>query len=259
LGSTAAVDLCDIVVMWFEFAYLGSLSKTVPAAWLLAAAGVPFVDRLFHEVSSQKQSAVDVLTKWAHQLVSRTDVSVSGGVITKEVLATVFGVSTNLLKDFPDGVLCELENRLSAMATEALPWHVSVHPRDECFDALSKWLRGGWASEMPDIAASRVLPRVKPVSLSDLLEFEKAAKTFLALDLRRLILEVGDVGEALFAVKLMSQCNVIPGQWLWSGDGNASVDPDSPLCWVSLGERCSLMWFTRVVVSNALLFFALCV
>jgi hypothetical protein len=76
--------------------------------------------------------------------------------------------------------------------------------RTQCFDDLGVWLRSGWKSLPPwKIGSLQRLSSVEPkVSLAALHQYEDRVGMILPLDLRRLLLEVGDVGTALFGVPL---------------------------------------------------------
>lgn len=186
---------CKTLVTWFEFAYMGTVAASVPAAWILAVASVPFSAAWCEGAAgSSAGRAVDVLHRWA-----------AGGT-----LQAAFGTLPDTLDDRS---ALALETWLAWFANDR-DWFTGA-ARDKCFRDLCGRLRA----------------HVNPVSAYALLRFEDRVGTMLAPDIRRLLLEVGDVGEALFALKLLDGSQVIPGKWAWkeSADG---VDLDQPLTWV---------------------------
>jgi hypothetical protein len=231
------------VVHWLEFAYLGNLSTFAPASWILAAASVPFSKALRDAVLLVSGvRALDVLETWTRvwlsvEVTGHTDHTDHTDHMTlRDAVASAFHVSVDLLAALDENVLRVLETWLTGAAREycasdaSRSWYQSSEARDRCFDALGLWMRGEWACAMPGTHASRIMPFVKPVPLVDLLRFEDAIGVSLPFDLRRFLLEVGDAGEALFAVKLLDAANVPGGYWRWTSrvDFRDEQDPGLP-------------------------------
>jgi hypothetical protein len=205
-GAGASQDVADTLARWLEFAHLGCMPEGAPAAWVLAAAGTPFVASVFTDVAAC--TAARVVQAWPRVAPSR-DVDHRDAIAAALSLERPWSTA-----DVPDDAVRALALWLSLRAAEEAGifwWRAPL--RDACFDGLSEWLRTQWTAAQPGTAAARCLPTVTRVGLGALRALEERTGVSLPLDLRRLLLEVGDVGEALFSLKLMDPANVVPGQW----------------------------------------------
>jgi hypothetical protein len=57
-------------------------------------------------------------------------------------------------------------------------------------------------------------------------KMEAEAGIRLPPDLRRLLLEIGDVGQAIFSVPLLHVRAVCKGDWLWTSGGSITLTDD---------------------------------
>lgn len=108
------------------------------------------------------------------------------------------------------------------IASQVLPWwdwHVSGQ-RDAAFQGIVQWFREGWwrDSLIPPLCRFRFLKGVTPV-------WPSALPRRFPVDLARLVLEVGDIGEALFFGPLLD-APFYPGEWRWTE--RTTVDADLP-------------------------------
>jgi hypothetical protein len=217
-------DLVD----WFEFSYLGNScrlrSPPVPWTWLWALIGLPIVR------VSEPLPAWSVLTCWATSFMAIA----SDTRHTEErrgALAHVFQVAVDFIPHDPVVV----NKAVMWLAVLAREWGCfsedkwSDERRTQCFDDLGVWLRSGWKSLPPwKIGSLQRLSSVEPkVSLAALHQYEDRVGMILPLDLRRLLLEVGDVGTALFGVPLLWKEALLAGPWL-----NPSEEPFTELKFV---------------------------
>ncbi len=92
-------------------------------------------------------------------------------------------------------------------------WFSEADHRDRSFEALEHWLR----DEAPSKSRQFVpLKSVRPVTVADVCLAELEMSVELPWDLRRLLLEFGDVGQAFFADSLLTKRRYTSGMWKWS-------------------------------------------
>jgi len=98
-------------------------------------------------------------------------------------------------------------------------------PRDVYFDALKQWLGGGWETCPHANPRLRHLRGLVPKTADEVESMEAEFGGRFPVDLRRTLLEVGDVGPALFREPL-SALQVHPGEWRWTASHECSLGAD---------------------------------
>lgn len=112
-------------------------------------------------------------------------------------------------------------------------WYLSKDGRDADFAALLAWQLGGWEDNDNNCDAdTRRLRHVRPVCIEDVLSYEATLGMRLPADFRRALLEIGDIGGAMFRRDLLKPfVGKSPrfGWWPWrmsSMLGPVRVDDD---------------------------------
>lgn len=181
-GTSEALSTAHArVLQWLAFRNLGCVQKDTPASWVFAAAGAP-LDRV---IASSDLTVLELLTQWRDQR-------------SHGMAAVVTGAFPGASTDGWAESLAALDVRLCSM-TEMLTWPewFMGSSRDHCFSVLGWWLREGWKTRQNALNL-RHLMTLQPTSLDTLEAYERHVNATLPLDLRRVLLEVGDVGMALF-------------------------------------------------------------
>jgi hypothetical protein len=206
-GLDLTTALSGQLTDWVEFSHFGTVKPDTPAAYLLAWLDAPYRHDL--AVAIWSRSAQEVIDEWGR--------AASLASLPEERLAQALGVERAL-----ESLGTECCEPLARWLTDAgfemanVKWD-SSEARDVAFDALGAWLRGGWRWSDRQSRQLRALVGVTPVLWRKLYEFEEKARVALPADLRRLLLEVGDVGQALFGSPFLTVANVTDGleSWQW--------------------------------------------
>lgn len=211
----------DCLRAWLAFAHLGCVTPTTPGCWVFALERVPFVPAL----AQCPVKAMDIIQSWRE----------SGFASADDVIPFVMSrchVTRDALRDWDcHPVVGNVCSRLCTMV-EVVPVASRYFSgrRDACFAVLKEWLQGGWARVEPHSARLSQLTGVQRVPLHKVLELETATGVQLPVDLRRVLLEVGDVGLALFGQSIM---NVHPAwvrlatrPWLYDGPQTTVKEED---------------------------------
>jgi hypothetical protein len=196
-GGELADTVAVVVTEWLKFVHFGCLEVASPA-WLLAWAGHPYnaADVALLETSPSLQVW---LRRW-HAGVSLCDIC----PVT-----------------LSDPIVRHVQAWLRDMSAEVLPWEAwyCEGGREAAFAALAAWLGGGYRVNPYLIERMQELQNVQRVPLVDLLAAEARVWGRLPFDLRRVLLEIGNVMPVLFGCdsSLMhwSKLPETEGPWLW--------------------------------------------
>lgn len=183
IPAEAGAEVDDNVWAWISFALLGCVRDTTPWHWALALAEIPVSNDKFCKrhltLVELLRWYVDDKTEWKEWKTEW------------ETLASP-----------------ALDQILRTLAADILPvaeWHLSTGPngRDQCFATLRHRLSGGWTKHCWHDVRLRALLGLQRVSLRRLKEVETKTGVIVPGDLRRVLLEVGDVGKALFGQSIL--------------------------------------------------------
>jgi hypothetical protein len=104
---------------------------------------------------------------------------------------------------------------MAADAGPCLEWYLGC--RDIAFDKLEAWLADGWKRDPFASPQFEWLDFITPLPLLSVVGMEERLGARLPADLRRVLLEVGDVGMALFDSALGDMAVCCPGDWPLAG------------------------------------------
>jgi hypothetical protein len=208
----------DLVVHWLSFAYLGCVREDTPAVWLLAVAGSPFFPGISPGLPLAK-----VLGLWLRELPTLTPASsLSPAILRSFEWSSTSDASPRLARDLDVVMwLSVLSREVLAPCGALSAWYCCGGSdqclRDKMFERLGMWCRKGWKSLGPAwIRCFQSLSEAIGVPLDSVCRLQEQLGVALPGDLRRLLLEVGDVGVPLFGIPLIQSPPLWdPGQWLW--------------------------------------------
>jgi hypothetical protein len=223
IAGVASVDAADAaadaVTQWLRFCHLGCATPDTPATWLLAWAGQPW--RPLTAMDSPSPSAT--VRQWLRAF--------AGCGQNKSVFWA--GMPTMSLDTQK-----HLTTWLEDMVAEALPvdeWYFDGG-REYHFERLRRWLRA------PSVVTRRLpagFADVEPVALGHLVVAQGPHR--LPADLRRLLLEVGDLGDTLLDLGYnllgtkqlgcarLPCIEVLDGPWLWTWSSVVKFDGITPM------------------------------
>lgn len=214
-GDLAAATWCKLAD-WVAFVHLGALTEHTPVSYFLAWFGAPYVKDLAKV--AQARTVQGVLDAWS--VVLADPGRVGQHVLVAEVLFGPMAKSEHDLFTHWGDCLALVEAWLTNAVYERHNCAWADHEaRDAAFDELKAWLQGGWRrGETRGMLHLRELVGVVPVPWRMLRDFQHRARMDLPTDLRRLLLEVGDVGKALFFALFLRVHNATEGlqPWVWT-------------------------------------------
>lgn len=166
------------IVQWLRFAHYGCVDETTPAVWVLALMGTP---------------------------CSSVIVEALRGCTALECLRA-------------GGRSAAVQAWARDMSDAVSTWPCMAD-RDDLFAALREWLRSGWKARYSDSGLkylTGVAATAETVRL--LVDAEGVLGWRLPPDIRRVILECGDVGKAVFGTALLpfNHERVRAGRWQWA-------------------------------------------
>ena len=222
LDPSVGEAVAAVVVEWLQFAHLGRLTDATPSWWLLSWAVCPYAASIVHDLGSSPSDAG--LVHWVERYNSDED-AFRDWVAAKVAEWGCGGV----------GMTLEVLMRVSHAAAEVLPWRdwYIGSGRDDAMDALARWLGagGGWTEDAADWRRPAYychLRDVSPVPLRAVLGMEGRLGQRLPSDLRRVLLEIGDIGMAVFGDALMhAPVHQLPGVWEWTSRRTFNPESDT--------------------------------
>ncbi len=218
-------DFVDMIVMWLRFAHLGTITPETPSWFVLAWAGFPYDANAIRDLLASQGDAL--LVEWLRRYVA--DPSRFEGWL-KWWCRMWFQSKSN------HAAFHAALGWIRCSAAEILPyeaWYLHDHHRDDSFHKLRQWVcteKMGGHSTVRRRHSYRHFASMGRASLKQVLGAERQIKCRLPADLRRVLLEIGDVGEAFFGRSILSFDAVFKGQWqltsavIFTEDMHASFD-----------------------------------
>lgn len=186
-------QLADVVVDWLQFAHLGEVTESTPSWWVLAWAGCTFDESVVQGLTSCEDA------RCVHQWL---DTFARVGEETFETWLT------SVVVGMDDEAKARVMGWVASTAAEVLPWKQwHRRERDAAFceieAALCRGVRDG------------TFPQMELVRLGELCAAETLVGTRLPGDLRRILLELGDVCHTLFGSIVLLELSVrlVDGVW----------------------------------------------
>jgi hypothetical protein len=192
--------LAGVIADWLHFAHHGEVTLTTPSWWILAWAGYPFHPWVVECLRTRAGGDAALAHKWLEKYAE------VGLEAFAEWLGDTVTVLTSSCFSKADDVLRRMVlDWVATTAAEVVPWKrwYCGDGRDASFGAVESLLRHG--------AGGVTLGRLEPVSLpvERLLQVEAAMGTRLPGDLRRILLQVGDVGRILFGSQVRAVWHMV--------------------------------------------------
>ncbi len=197
----------DALASWLAFAHVGRMQTTTPASWVFALDGLPFVPA----VSTSRVPLSLLLRAWDD--ANAASAANAGSDDMCAFIIQVLPVSVEDFKEWTDGHWEVLRNRLKLLSeiVPYLDWYTDSGPfgREACFQKLCAWVAGDWTRSCAGDKRLMALFDARRVTSTQLREFEAAYNVVFPMDVRRILLQVGDVGKALFGRGIISGRGVL--------------------------------------------------
>lgn len=213
-GGFDVQGLALVVFNWLRFAHLDCVAN-VPSWWVFAWAGFPVSDALVDTLNKSVYSlAVDLVS------LSTSPARVAEWPCVVELQTKGVQTTRRMLEEVRKWV-----RDTGADVGSCREWF--LHHRDADFEKLEAWLYGGWEEEKGGRCPGSFgyLYELRPVPLSTVMDMETdLGGVRLPADLRRLLLEIGDVGHAVIGRDLTNSF-LFAGEWPYtdSSEVNGNV------------------------------------